>query len=318
MAMSQSSSPPSGLNIYTAIEANKRRTIYFIALLMAIPAVMAELFGLALGLPFAPATVVALMAAGIALLIAVWGYNSGDSLVLSVSEAHPADPEQYKDLYNIVESLAIGAGIPMPKVYVMQDEALNAFATGRDPQHASIAITTGLLKKLDKLEVEGVIAHELSHVRNYDTRLMLITAVLVGVIAMMADVALRATWFGAGSRQRYKGKGEDTGGALLLALAVVAMIVAPIVALLVQMAVSRQREYMADASGALLTRYPPGLAGALEKIAGDKDPLDANTKGTAHLWIAEPFKGQESAMNSLFDTHPPIQERIRRLRAMGG
>lgn len=318
MAMSPSSSPPSGLNIYTAIEANKRRTICFIVLLAVIPAVMAELFGLALGLPLEAATLVAVLAAGVAVLIAIWGYRSGDSLVLKVSEAHPADPTQYKDLYNIVENLAIGAGIPMPKVYVMEDGALNAFATGRDPKHASIAITTGLLKKLDKLEVEGVIAHELSHVRNYDIRLMLITAVLVGVIAMMADIALRATWFGAGSRGRYKGKGEDAGGAIMLALAIVAMIVAPIVALLVQMAVSRQREYMADASGALLTRYPPGLAGALEKISNDKDPLDANTKGTAHLWIAEPFKGQKSSMNSLFSTHPPIQERIRRLRAMGG
>lgn len=315
--MSPSSSPPSGLNIYTAIEANKRRTILFIVALVVLPAVLAELFGLALGLPFLPATVVAAAAAGVALLIAIWGYRSGDSMVLTISEARLADPQQHQTLYRTVENLCIGAGVPMPKVYVIQDGALNAFATGRDPQHASIVVTTGLLEKLEPLELEGVIAHELSHVRNYDIRLMLITAVLVGVIAIMADVALRSTWYGAGSRRRYKGKGEDAGGAILLALAIVAMIVAPLVALVVQMAVSRQREYMADASGALLTRYPPGLTNALEKIAKDKDPLDVNTKGTAHLYIAEPFKGQRSAMNSLFNTHPPIQERIRRLRAMG-
>lgn len=317
MATSPSGSPPSGLNIYTAIEANKRRTILFIAALVVIPAVMAELFGLALGLPLLPATLVAAAAAGVALLIAIWGYRSGDSMVLGISEARLADPRQHQALYRAVENLCIGAGVPMPKVYVIQDGALNAFATGRDPQHASLAITTGLLEKLEPLELEGVIAHELSHVRNYDIRLMLITAVLVGVIAMMADVALRSTWYGAGSRQRYRGKGENAGGAILLAVAVVAMIVAPLAALMVQMAVSRQREYMADASGALLTRYPAGLAGALEKIAKDKDPLDANTKGTAHLYIAEPFKGQASTMNHLFSTHPPIQERIRRLRAMG-
>ena len=316
--MSPSSSPPSGLNIHTAIEANKRSTILFIVVLVVIPAVLAELFGLAMGLPLVPATVVAALAAGVAVLIAIWGYRSGDSVILKVSEARLADPQRHQALYRTVENLCIGGGVPMPKVYVIQDGALNAFATGRDPQHASIAITTGLLEKLEPLELEGVIAHELSHVRNYDIRLMLITAVLVGVIAIIADVALRSTWYGAGSRRRYKGKGENAGGVVLLVIAIVAMIVAPLVAAMVQMAVSRQREYMADASGALLTRYPDGLAGALEKIAKDKDPLDANTKGTAHLYFAEPFKGQSSAMNRLFSTHPPIQERIRRLKAMGG
>jgi len=206
----------------------------------------------------------------------------------------------------------------MPKVYVIKEGAPNAFATGRDPKHASIAVTTGLLEKLNKLELEGVVAHELSHVRDYDTRLMLIAAVAVGLIAILVDVFLRFTWYGAGARGRYRGKGEDAGGAILLVVAVIAAVVAPIVAKVIQMSISRQREYMADASGALLTRYPEGLASALEKISGDKDPLDVSTKGTAHLWIAEPFKGQESGFNSMFDTHPPIQERIRRLRAMEG
>lgn len=316
--MSQSNSPASSLNIYTAIEGNKRRTVVLIGVLVLIPAVLAELFGLALGLPLLPATVVAGLAAGVALIVAFIGYRSGDSLVLGVAEAQPADPEKYRTLYQTVENLCIGAGIPMPKVYVIPEAAPNAFATGRDPQHASIAVTAGLLEKMDKTELEGVVAHELSHIGNYDTRLMMVTAVLAGVIAIMADVALRSTWYGAGARQRYKGKGEDASGAILLILAVIAMIVAPIVAALIQMALSRQREYMADASGALLTRYPEGLASALDKISKDKVPLDSSTKGTAHLYIAEPFKGQASSMNNLFDTHPPIQDRIRRLRAMEG
>ncbi len=316
--MSQSSSPASSLNIYTAIEANKRRTIVLMAVLVVIPVALAEIVGLALGLPLVPASVVAGVAGVIALLVAIIGYRSGDSLILSVSEAHPADPQKYPQLYHTVENLCIGAGLPMPKIYVMDEAAPNAFATGRDPQHASIAVTEGLLKKMSTTELEGVIAHEMSHVGNYDTRLMLISVVLVGVIAIMADVFLRSTWYGAGSRQRYKGKGEGTGGAILLVVAILAMILAPIAAQMIRMAISRQREYMADATGALLTRYPEGLASALEKISKDATPLDVSTKGTAQLYIAEPLKGQKSAMNSLFDTHPPIQRRIQRLRAMEG
>lgn len=316
--MSQSNLPASTLNPYAAIEANKRRTLLLMVALALIPGIMAEIVGLAMGLPLGPASAIAGAAIAVSLLVAVWGYRSGDSMVLSVSEAKPASREQYPALYRTVENLCIGAGVPMPRIYVIQDGAPNAFATGRDPRHASIAVTTGLLEKMSKLELEGVIAHELSHVRNYDTRVMLITAILIGMIAIAADVFLRFTWFGAGSRNRYKGKGQDAGGAILLVIAIIAMIVAPLVAKLIQMAVSRQREYLADASGALLTRYPEGLASALEKIASDKDPLDVSTKGTAHLYFAEPFKGQASAMNSMFDTHPPVLDRVRRLRSMEG
>jgi heat shock protein HtpX len=203
-------------------------------------------------------------------------------------------------------------------VYVIKEGSPNAFATGRDPQHASIAVTTGLLEKMNKLELEGVIAHELSHIRNYDIRLMLVAVVTVGLIAIMADVLLRFTWYGAGARSRYRGKGENAGGVILLGLGILAAILAPLVARIIQMALSRQREYLADASGALLTRYPEGLASALEKIAKDPDPLDVSTKGTAHLWIAEPFKGQRNEVKAagLYDTHPPIQNRIERLRSM--
>lgn len=306
------------LNIHSAIEQNKRRTRLLIVVLVLIPVVVAEIVGLALGLPVEVATAVAAIAGLVAVGAAIWGYRAGDGFVLAVSEAKPADLGVYPELHNIVENLSIGLGLPKPKIYVIKDGASNAFATGRDPEHASIAVTTGLLEKLEKLELEGVIAHELSHVGNYDIRVMLITAVLVGIIAIMAHVMLRATWYGAGSRSRYKGKGEGAGGGMLLILAIVVMVLAPMVAKFIQMAVSRQREYLADASSALLTRYPTGLASALEKSSKDKDPLDVNTKGTAHLYIAEPFKGQESALNNMYSTHPPIEERIRRLRAMEG
>jgi heat shock protein HtpX len=258
------------------------------------------------------------LAALVSLAVAWWAYRSGDSIVLRLSEARPATRESHTALYRTVENLCIGAGLPMPKVYVIDDGAPNAFATGRDPQHASIAVTTGLLQKMKPLELEGVIAHELSHIRNLDIRLMMMTAVLVGLIAVLVDVALRSTWFGAGSRRRYKGKGEDAGGMVLLIASIIIMVLAPIIAKLIQLAVSRQREYLADASGALLTRYPVGLADALEKISGDPDPLDVATKGTEHLYIVNPLKAHASSMNDLFSTHPPLEDRVARLRAMAG
>ncbi|MBI4216490.1 MAG: M48 family metallopeptidase [Chloroflexi bacterium] len=302
--------------MYTAIEANRRRTLILTASLVLFAGALVEVIGLALGLPAITAAIVAGIATVIALLVALGTYRSGDALVLSVSEAQATEREQYPDLYRTVENLCIGAGLPMPKIYVINDGAPNAFATGRDPKHASIAVTSGLIEKMSNLELEGVIGHELSHIGNHDTRLMLIIAVMVGWVAIVVDVFLRFTWYGAGARRRYQGRGENAGGAVLLLLAVVAAVIAPLVAWVIQMSISRQREYLADASSALLTRYPEGLASALEKIAGDKDPLDVSTKGTAHLWIAEPFKGQKSAFNALFDTHPPIQDRILRLRAM--
>ena len=245
-------------------------------------------------------------------------FRFADSLVLGISEAKEADRQQYLELYRTVENLCIGAGLPMPRVYVIDDSAPNAFATGRDPQHASIAVTKGLLQKMNKLELEGVIGHELSHIGNYDTRLMVISAVLIGFIAIVVDVFLRYTWYGAGTRRRYKGQGEGAGGAILLVLAIVAIVLAPIVARMLQLAISRQREYLADASSALLTRYPEGLAKALEKIDHDTEPLEIATKGTAPLFITNPLKGHESALNNLFETHPPIAERVARLRAMEG
>jgi heat shock protein HtpX len=204
----------------------------------------------------------------------------------------------------------------MPNVYIIDDGSPNAFATGRDPEHASITVTSGLLRKLDKLELEGVIAHEMSHVGNYDIRVMTIVVVLVGLIALLADVFLRWTWFGAGRRTSNRGKGGGGAAAILLLVALALAILAPIAAQIIQMAISRQREYLADASGALLTRNPDALARALEKIAGDPDPLEVANKATAHLYINNPLREHQSFLNNLFSTHPPIEERIKLLRAM--
>lgn len=239
-------------------------------------------------------------------------YYWSDQVVMMISGAKQIKEKDAPELFRSVENLCIGDGIPMPKVYIIDEVAPNAFATGRDPKHAAIAVTRGLLEKLDKLELEGVIAHELSHVKNYDTRLMTIVVVLVGMVALLADFFLRAQFFG--------GRDDDRGksGAIFMVIAVIAAILAPISAQLIQLAISRRREFLADASGALLTRYPEGLAKALEKIAEDKTSLKSASSATAHLYIENPFKkGQKGNwLSNLFMTHPPVEERIKALRAM--
>jgi heat shock protein HtpX len=255
--------------------------------------------------------VIALVASS---LFAVFSYYASSSIVLSISHAVEVKHDENPDLYHIVENLCIGAGIPVPKIYIIDDTAPNAFATGRDPQRAVVVVTKGLLQKLGKLELEGVIAHELSHIRNYDIRIMTVTVVLIGLVALVADVALRLSFFGAGRRRSSSDRGA--GAAIMMVIAIVALILAPIAAELIRMAISRKREYLADASGALLTRYPEGLARALEKISGDHEPLEAANKATAHLYIVNPLKDKKSGVNNLFSTHPPLEERIRRLRSM--
>lgn len=241
-------------------------------------------------------------------------YFWGDKIILSMSGARPADRRRDFDLYTVTENLCIAAGLPMPKLYVIDDSAMNAFATGRDPQHAVVVATTGIIQRLDRRELEGVIGHELSHVKNYDIRFMVIVAVLVGTIAFLADMFLRSLWWGGGRRSR-----DDRGGqGVFLIIGIVLAILTPIIATLIRLAISRQREYLADASGALLTRNPDALADALEKLRGDKEVLEAATNATAHLYIANPFKEKEfkAWFAGLFNTHPPIEERVRRLRAM--
>jgi heat shock protein HtpX len=297
--------------IYDRINANKRQTWLMMLIFVAVLGGFATLVALALGLPWqaAPFIIAALAA------YAMFSYYVSASVALAVSSAHEVTKEQEPDYYRIVENLCIGSGLPMPKVYVIEDGAPNAFATGRDPKHASVTATRGLLNKLDKSELEGVIAHEMSHIGNYDIRIMTITVVLVGLVALLADLFMRWTWFGSGSRR----SNEDRGGNLqliLFAVAIVFAILAPIAAQLIQLAVSRRREYLADASGALLCRNPDALARALEKITADPEPLEEANKATAHLYFANPLHDHKSFLNNLFSTHPPVEERIRLLRAM--
>jgi len=302
--------PQSRLNIYDAVAANRWRTValisVFTGLLIALGYVVGEVFAPGGGVAMVPA------ALGLSGVSATASYFAGDKLVLAQSQARELAAGEETQLRNIVETLSIGLGIPPPRIYLIDDTAPNAFATGRDPKHASIAVTRGLIDKLDRTELEGVIAHELSHVGNHDIRVMLLVTVLVGTIALLSDWMFRSFAFGGGRRGRDRGG----GGGVILIVAIVLAILTPIIAMLIQFAVSRQREYLADASGALLTRYPPGLASALRKIAADKEALEVANKATASLYFANPLKDAPRAMDGLFDTHPPIAERIRRLEAM--
>jgi heat shock protein HtpX len=296
--------------MYDAIAANRFRTVVLVAVFIALVAGLGYLLGevwypgggLAI-LPFA-----AVFASGSALV----SYYAGDQMILAQSQAREVAPGEEPELRHVVEELAVGLGIAAPKLYVIEDSAPNAFATGRDPKHSSVAVTRGLLDKMDRQELQGVIAHEMSHVGNRDIRVMLLVAVLVGTIALIADWILRSMWFGGGRRDRDRGG----GGGILLLIGFALAILTPIIATLIQLAVSRQREYLADASGALLTRYPAGLVSALRKIAGDPEPLEVANKATAALYFANPLKDRPAFLDHLFDTHPPIEERIRRLESM--
>jgi heat shock protein HtpX len=291
--------------MYQAISSNRFKSVMVLLLFVIILVALGYVFGEYTGIrELTPVAVV------FALIAVLTTYYYSDSIVLGMSRARPARKEDYPELYNDVEGLAIAAGLPMPRIYTIDDTAPNAFATGRDPQHAVIAVTTGLLQKLDRQELEGVIGHEMSHIKDYDIRFMTIVAVLVGTIALLSDWMRRIAWFGGGRSRR------SSGGGIIALLGLALAIVAPIIALLMQMALSRTREYLADAQGAMLTRYPEGLARALEKLAADTEPLEVANKATAHLYIVNPLTEHKGMINNLFDTHPPIEERVRRLRAM--
>ena len=254
------------------------------------------------------------IAVAFSLIMNLVAYWKSDSIALTLARAHEAQHDQYKDLYHTVENLCITAGIPMPKIYVIDDASVNAFATGRNPKHATVAVTTGLLARLDKTELEGVIAHELSHVRNYDTLLSTVVVILVGFISIISNIFMRSTLF--------RGRSDRSSqNSIFMFIGVITAILAPIAAVLIQLAISRKREFLADASGALLTRYPEGLASALEKISADR-PLVSAQGATAHLYFVNPFKAdgggekKVSFMAKLFMTHPPIEERIKALRQM--
>ena len=262
--------------------------------------------------------VIALVVVGTMSVVAYW---KSDAVALAMSHARPADPTQYARLHNLVEGLCIAAGLPKPRVYVIDDPAPNAFATGRNPKHAAVAVTTGLLEKMNRIELEGVLAHELSHVKNYDILASTLAVTFAGAIALLADFALRFMWWG-GPRQRDHDSDSGAGaGVALAAVGFLLLILAPIAAQLMQFSVSRRREALADFSGVALTRYPPGLVAALEKLKDDTTVVHSSSRATAHLWIESPLartseQGRLAWLNRLFDTHPPLEERIQALKEL--
>jgi heat shock protein HtpX len=303
---------------YDQIAANRRNSF----LMAAFVVVLLGLLGFAIGFAVSgepaggiAATALALVVGGLA---GIGTYFAGDSLVLSVSGAREVDEGTAPQLLNVVREMAIAANVPMPRVYLIEDTAPNAFATGRDPKHASVAVTTGLLEKLDREELQGVLAHELSHVRNLDIRFSLIVGVMVGAIAILADFFLRFTFWGGG-----RGRDRDSGGGggaqmVIFIIAIVLAILAPLISRFIQLAVNRQREYLADASAVELSRNPYGLERALAKISGDPEVLEVANRGTQHMYFTNPIKKFEERSSGLMSTHPPIIDRINRLRQLTG
>ncbi|MDO8497929.1 MAG: M48 family metalloprotease [bacterium] len=297
-------------SVYNEISGNKIRTFLIMFLFIGIITAFFYIIGLFFGSP----TTYFAVGMGFSLFSSVGSYFFSDKIVLMTTGAKPATKKDFFDFYTVTENLSMASGTPMPKLYVVDDPAPNAFATGRDPQHAVVAATTGLLSMMNRSELEGVIAHELSHIKNYDILLSSVVAVLVGTIALVADWVMRSMWWGGGDN-------EDRGkrNPIMFVILIVSLILAPIAATLIQLAISRRREFLADASGALTTRYPEGLARALGKIAAYPYTMRSATSATEHLFIENPFKKKgkkESWLMSLFSTHPPVDERIRILRSM--
>lgn len=293
--------------MFDQIESNVHKSWLLLAIFVLLVLALGYLIGRVWAFGYLTIVLAAVLAVGSA-----WAsYYYSDAVVLSVSQAHEVSPEENPFLHNTVEGLAIAAGIPKPRVYVIEDPAPNAFATGRDPQHAALAVTRGLLEKMNRQELEGVLAHEMSHVENLDIRFSTMVVVLVGTIALASDFFWRGMRYG-GRRDR------DSSSGIFLVLGIVLAVLAPIIAQLIQLAISRQREYLADVNGARLTRNPEGLASALEKLEADQEALTVANKATAHLYIVNPLHDWGGKLNGLFDTHPPIDDRIRRLRALEG
>ncbi len=292
--------------MYSQIDSNKRKTTFlmviFIAIIVFIGWIFSDILGYGYGAMF--------IAFVISIIMTLTSYYKGDKIALRSAGAKGIAKGDNPYVYRMVENMAITAGIAMPKVYIIDSPAMNAFATGRDPEHASIAVTTGLINALENQELEGVIAHEISHIKNYDIRIMTIVVVLVGTIALVSDMFFRARLFGFGGSNR---NNKNSGGWLAL-IGIALLILSPIIAEIIKLAISRKREYLADASASLLTRYPEGLASALEKISKSNQPLKTASAATAHLFISNPFK--KKSITGLFSTHPPIEDRVNKLRGM--
>ena len=298
-------------NLYTHAEANTRKTWLYLTGFFLF--VMALGWGMSYVLE---SYFILIIAVVLALAMSVGSYWYSDKLVLSMTHAKPIEKKDHAELYRIVENLSITAGLPMPRLYIISDPQPNAFATGRNAEHGVVAVTTGMLQRLERAELEGVLAHEMSHIGNRDILISTVVVVLVGVVVLMADFFFRMAFFGGlGGRS---GRGGGQARFIMIGVALVFMILAPLAAQVIKSAISRKREFLADASGALLTRYPDGLARALEKIASDPHQLRGANDATAHLYIASPFRGKEktSWIHKLFMTHPPIQERVAALRGM--
>jgi heat shock protein HtpX len=299
-------------SFFDVIASNRRKTFFMIFLFLVLVAVV--IWAFVLTTDWGPIAVP--LAVGIAIAMTWVSYFASDKIVLAISQAKPVNKDEFPYLVNITEAIALGAGVPVPRLYMIEDTAPNAFATGRNPQNAVVCVTRGLVQKLDREELEGVIAHEMSHVRNYDMLLATVAVTMVGIIALLSDWMLRFSWRSGRRRSRGGGDGGDSLGAILLLVGIVVAILAPLIAQLMRLALSRRREFQADASAAQLTRYPQGLADALRKIAADPEPLEVANKATAHLYIWNPLKDQEGRMDRLFNTHPPVEERIKALEGM--
>ncbi len=302
--------------MYEQITANKRKTAFLVAIFVLL------LFGVGAAFNFLlRGGVFGLAIVGIIVIVSsVVSYFNSDKVALRMSHAVPADPVQYARYHNLVEGLCIASGLPKPRLYIVDDPAPNAFSTGRNPKHSAVAVTTGLLDKMNRVELEGVLAHELSHIRNYDILVMTLAVTMVGIIALLSDFFLRAMFWSGGRAGRDDNNGGNPLGAILAIFGFLLLIFAPIIASLMQFAVSRRREYLADVSGVQLTRYPPGLISALKKLEDDHTSVHTSSKATAHLWIEEPLDKESNKgrtrFNHLFDTHPPIEDRIHALEAL--
>jgi heat shock protein HtpX len=300
--------------MYEQISRNKWKSAALVVFFFAFIFVLTWFFEYVTGWGKGGLALALLVAMGSALV----GYYASDKIVLGISRARPVTKDEFPYLYNVVEGLAIAAGVPAPKCYVIDDTAPNAFAAGRKPETATICVTTGLLSKLNRVELEGVVAHEMSHIKNYDVRLQTLVVVMAGVVVLMSDWMLRSFLWGGGRRRSRSRGGSGGAEGILVLVGLVLAVLSPFIATIIQLAVSRKREFLADANGAMLTRYPAGLASALRKISADTEPLEAANKATAHLWIINPLKDIKGGggMNKLFSTHPPIEERIAALETM--
>ena len=316
--MTQPAAPVRPTTFFREIGHNRRSSILLVAIVVVVLGALGGAIGYATGFGWGGVVVAVVVAS----LMSVGSYFAGDALVLASSGAREVDvnapADEVKQLVNVVREMSLASGLPMPRVYVIPDSAPNAFATGRDPKHASIAATTGLLEKLDREELQGVIGHEMSHVGNYDIRFTLLVGVLVGSIALLSDWFLRFTFWGGGGRGRDNDRGGGGAAAILMVAALILAIVAPIIGRMVQLAVSRSRESLADVSAVDLTRNPVGLARALERISADPEVLEVANRATQHLYIVNPIKPFEKRASSLWDTHPPIAERIATLERIAG